>query len=127
VVHALFSQYWTPHGLAAATTGGNGFISAAAQIAPDRSYVVVELVNAEWGATPNSANVTVSGFSPAGAVDFWLIAEPGAGAANSTAGNTPANPEYIKAVHRALAWPAAGALTVTLPPLSVAVLVLRSA
>ena len=127
VVHALFSQFWTPRALSVATTGGNNFITAAAQVAADRSYVVVELANAEWGAAPGSATVTVAGFQPAASVDFYLIAEPGAGAVNSTAGNTPANPTYIQAVRSTLAWPAAGGLVVALPPLSVAVLVLHAA
>jgi alpha-L-arabinofuranosidase len=127
VVHALFSQHWTPNALSVATTGGGGFVSAAAQIAEDRSYVAVELVNAEWGAAQGSASVAVSGFSPAATVDFYLVAEPGDGAVNSTAGNTPANPQYIQVVHSTLAWPPSGNLTVVLPPLSVAVLVLHAA
>jgi len=127
VVHALFSKYWTPNGLQVGASGGNGYVSAAAQIASDRSYVVVELANSEWGALPGSASVTVSGFSPAAAVDFWLIAEPGSGGVNTTAGNTPSQPTYIQAVHSSLTWPANGVLQLALPPLSVAVLVLHSA
>ena len=127
VVHSLFSKYWTPNALRVAVAGGNNFVTAAAQVASDKSYVVVEMVNAEWGAVAGSASVTVSGFTPASAADFWLIAEPGAGAVNSTAGNTPANPDYIKAVRSSVTWPASGELKLVLPPLSVGVLVLRSA
>ena len=127
MVHALFSKYWTPNALSVATTGGGGFVTAAAQVADDRSDVVVGLANAEWGAAPGSVSVSVSGFSPAAVVDFFLIAEPGSGAVNSTAGNTPAQPDYIKAVHSTLVWPASGQLAVALPPLSVALLVLHAA
>jgi hypothetical protein len=127
VTHQLFSKHWSPNALRVATTGGGGYVTAASQITADRSTVVVEIANTEWGSLPGSANLTVSGFAPASSVDFWLIAEPGTGAVNTTAGNTPADPTYIQAVHSTLTWPEMGSLVIKLPPLSVAVLVLHAA
>ncbi len=127
VVHAMLKDTWEPNALAVALSGGGGEISAAAQIAGDRSRVVVELANTLWGSAPGTASLSLSGFAPAAAVDLYLMAEPGSGAVNSTAGNTPANPTYIQAVHSTLAWPASGVLNITLPPLSAAVVVLHSA
>jgi hypothetical protein len=128
VVHALFAQNWTPNALAVNVTGGDDKISAAAQLASDASFVIVQLTNSEWGALPGSASVNITAFAPASSVDVWLIAEPGQGAVNSTAGNTPANPTYIQAVHSTLDWPANGApLVVALPPLSVTVLQIHKA
>ena len=127
VVHAMLRDTWEPNALAVALGGGGGSISAAAQIAGDRSRVVVELANALWGSAPGTVSLTLSGFAPAAAVDMYLMAEPGSGAVNTTAGNTPADPTYIQAVHSTLAWPASGMLNVTLPPLSAAVLVFAKA
>jgi hypothetical protein len=86
----------------------------------------VEVVNTLWGSAPNVVALSLAGFTPAPVLDFYLMAEPGSGAVNSTTGNTPANPTYIKSVHSTLAWPASGALNITLPPLSFAVLVLHN-
>ncbi len=122
----MLNGLWQPNGLAVSTSGGGSHVSAAAQVASDRSTVVVELANTLWGSAPGTATIALSGFAPAAVVDMYLMAEPGSGAVNSTAGNTPANPTYIQSVHSTLAWPASGTLNITLPPLSFAVLVLHN-
>lgn len=131
LVHAMLKDTWQPSALAVSVTGGGtagaARVSAAAQIASDRTSVTVELANSVWGSVPGSASISFQGFTPAGAVDVYMMAEPGQGAVNSTAGNTPANPTYIQSVHSTLPWPASGTLTLALPPLSAAVLVFHSA
>ena len=132
VVHAMLAATWQPNALGVSLTGGSSGsgpgVTAAAQMASDRSSVVVQLANAVWGSVPGNATIALKGFAPAAGVDLWLMAEPGTGAVNSTAGNTPADPTYIQAVHSTLTWPAgAGQITVALPPLSAAVLVFHSA
>ena len=126
-VHALMAATWQPNALRTAVTGGGSWFSGAAQQSDDGKTLVVQLVNGAWGHTPGAVDITVTGFTPRPAVDFWLLAEPGAGDVNTTAGNTPAAPGYISAVKSALTWPATGALHIDLPPLGFAVLVLTSA
>jgi hypothetical protein len=129
VVHQMISATWLPNALAVTTQGGDqrGGISAAAQISNDGKTVNVLLANNDWGAIPGNVTVALSGFTPAPAFDFWLMAEPGEGAVNATTGNTPANPTYISAVKTAGAWPSSGPLQLHIPPLSFAILVLTSA
>lgn len=126
-VHALFSDTWLGNALAVNVTAGGALFAGAAQMAADGSRVAVQLVNRDFGVAANTVAISLAGFAPAAAADLYIIAEPGAGAVNSTAGNTAARPDYIRAVRSAFAVPAAGPIVVTLPPLSVAVLVLAAA
>lgn len=120
------SQTWLANALVVTPSTSDQF-AGAAQISDDRSHVNVMLTNADWGLSSNTISITLVGFTPAPSADLWIVAEPGTGPVNSTTGNTPSQPEYIKAVRTPFVVPASGPIVVTLPPLSFAILVLASA
>lgn len=80
-----------------------------------------------YGVSTNYATVTLVGFTPAPSADLYVVAEPGTGPVNSTAGNTPARPTYVQAVRTPFTVPSTGPIVVTLPPLSFSILVLTRA
>lgn len=128
VVHSLMSSVWSKNALAVNVTAGDlHWFSSAAQISDDGTRVNVMLANLDYGVSTNYATITLLGFTPAPAADLYVVAEPGTGPVNSTAGNTPANPTYVQAVRTPFAVPATGPIVVTLPPLSFSILVLTRA
>lgn len=129
VVHEMIAATWQPNALKVTVTGGDvdRGISSAAQVSQDGKTLNVMIANNDWGAVPGNVTLSFTGFQPSPTFDFWLMAEPGSGAVNTTTGNTPANPEYIKAVKSSMSWPSSGPLNFAVPPLSFAILVLTSA
>ena len=117
--HAMLGAQWLGSALPATTTAPQYWFSGSAQAASDGSSVLVQLVNAAWGAEgAGTVELSVTDFTPAPQVDVWTLANP-PGVYDVYAGNTPAEPLFVAPVLSGLAWPAgAASINVTLPPLS---------
>lgn len=123
-VHAMIARTWAEAALPFELVGGNASaLSVAAQRSDDGARVVVQLVNGALEPAPVTLALSDASFVPTGPVGVWTLAEPGPGAPNMSAANTPANPMYISPVLTNTTWPAGSrSLGFTLPAFSFTVI-----
>ena len=127
-VHAMASAAlrMAPYALVTSVSPNSNWLASSAQISDDRTLLVVQLVNQNTFGQP--INVTISlagtGFKPTGSVSATSLSDPAANAAagvlpNPSAGNTPAESQYIAPQVTQLQWPiGAPSLTVAVPAFS---------
>lgn len=114
-VHQLYSSTWQPNGLGVVISKQSVNLSASAQQSDDGKTLVVRLANVGKGEV--TLSMEVRGRHILGQATQWLLASPSRDRLDA---NTPSEPERVSPVKSTIDASAG----ITLPPVSVAVVVM---